>query len=364
MTIDATDLRFHIAKFFVLFVTVLACLGVSGPASAEPMTVRVALILVDFPTSIPQPDVASWQRDDAARVDAYYAEQSFGQFLTQIDVFGVYHVDLDHTATDRDIRHAAQAAALADGVDLTPYGFIGEYCRCVYVSPTTDTVRGGESSGLGVFIALLDDRVRNAHDGILAHELGHYLLGWSEHSSYVCDSGPTEGACRVYLYGDSLSVMGHLLRGHVGAPFKAAEGWLTPQTITTSGDYWLTPYETGDGVTALRVLVGGSKNVLPQAFWIEYRQPIGFDVGLGLPFVDQANLFNGVVIHWEETFTQEVYLLAMNPNTGGSSGTSTTVDRPALIVGQTWCRGGKFSITTVSADTTGALVRIKYGHCR
>jgi len=335
-------------KSMALTVSLAAMLlvGVVGSGVAEAQTVRIATFVVTFPTSDPAPPpTMDWTRGLMTNVDAFYAEQSYGQFTLKSDVFGIYTVPLDSTATRPEIASAAQQAAIAAGVDLVPYGWsgvIGGACHCVYISPSAAIDAAGFGDGLGVWTAA------SAYPSVpavrlVSHELGHHLFGLNH------ANGMINGSSRSQF--DSLDVMGHG-NGHFNAVTKTRLGWLIPLTVTDDGDYLLEPFEQTTGLRAL-ILQGGTQKQ-PQTYYVEYRQPIGFDTIQ--PWARQA--FEGAVVHLAPPQANTLLLeMTSSPN--------TIIDTPALTVGQTWCDdGGRLSVTPLSATPSGLLVRVMLGHCR
>jgi hypothetical protein len=157
-------------------------------------------------------------------------------------------------------------------------------------------------------------------------------------------------SCTFQESGDTLDVMGQG-GGHFSAVTKWQLGWLTPQTVTTSGDYTIAPYErtqAGD----VKALMFRDKQGF--SYMLEYRQPFGFDgSGLWIGSANPDNVFHGVVAHLILNGSELLRLTPPDATTG------TRIDQPALTVGATWCnKDGAFSMTTLSADTTGAVVRV------
>ncbi|NMU18512.1 peptidase M11, partial [Vibrio parahaemolyticus] len=89
--------------------------------------------------------------------------------------------------------------------------------------------------------------------------------------------------------------------GHFNAFNKEQLGWIKPSeqeviTVTNSGTYSLEPYETAPAGAAkgLRIKRGtDAASGQPLWYYIEYRQPIGFDSFLE----GQTTITDGVVFH-------------------------------------------------------------------
>jgi hypothetical protein len=337
-----------IAKYFV----VLAVLLLSTISSSAQTAKRVAVIVVAFPESpAPRLETMQWAADTMARVDAYYAEQSYGAFTPDSDVFGVFTIAAGQTATRSEIATLARQAAVDAGVDLAPY------TDFVYISPQTQYVYAGWGDLQGVWIAVDYPAVGIPTFHVLAHELGHHFFGLNHAGAYRCSNGSpvdTEGgACTVWEYGDSLDVMGHG-DNHFSGPIKARLGWTAARTITSSGDYFIEPLAAtprgGDKV----LLLNGGKGRQSFTYALEYRQPIGFDANLSASYADPANVYNGVIVHLMQAQPQ---LLFMDPTIDPQMQVSRY---PALTAGRKLC-DAKFNATVLSTNVNGALVRIRFG---
>src|SRR5205085_684391 len=118
--------------------------------------------------------------------------------------------------------------------------------------------------------------------------------------SYIC-SGTTIGSnCSTGDYGDLFDTMGNVTSSHFNAYQKERLGWLNygsslpVQTVTSSGSYQLTPYaSTGSGVRALKILKGNDSSGGKAYYYVEFRQPVGFDSGLS----SYSGSTNGVLVH-------------------------------------------------------------------
>jgi hypothetical protein len=137
---------------------------------------------------------------------------------------------------------------------------------------------------------------------------------------------------------------------HYGLFQKEQLGWMLPQTINTSGTYRIDAYETSGGIKGLKILrsmdpVTGARTW----YYLEHRSGVGFDVA----FANNANIMNGVIVRTGmDSDNNRSYLLDLTPET-------TSWYDPALTVGQTFTDPASgVTITTVSADATGALVTI------
>src|SRR5208282_6032216 len=143
----------------------------------------------------------------------------------------------------------------------------------------------------------------------------------------------------VNEYGDRFDVMGNnSVAGqqmHFNATQKSLLGWIPASSVIThtSGTqtYSLAPLESGGQSTyAVKIPVAADSN---RTYWIEYRQPIGFDSALS------AYPNNGAIIHVAfpfdnpctgSCFADDTEILDMSPANGGNFFDA------ALLVGQTY----------------------------
>jgi hypothetical protein len=143
---------------------------------------------------------------------------------------------------------------------------------------------------------------------VVAHELGHQLHLVNEASFLSCGWQPLlypVSQCFLERYDDFYTAMGggafnYLPPHHFSAPEKEALGFLTTseiQELRASGRYTIAPMErAGDVKKALKFQAGNGAWI-----YVEYRQPIGFDVGmdsLALPGgVMATDVYEGALMH-------------------------------------------------------------------
>jgi hypothetical protein len=192
--------------------------------------------------------------------------------------------------------------------------------------------------------------------GIVGHELGHNF-GLYHSRSMDCGSSAIGNNCTTDEYGDIFDMMGGGDSAHFNLFQKERLGWANAgnsppiTTITSSGTYWLDSYEqVGSNPKGLKILkstdpVSGAKTW----YYVEHRSPYGFDSFLS----GNTNVSGGVVVHTgSESSGQQNYLLDMTP------ATSSWYDA-ALVAGQSFSdTDAGVTITTLSADSTGALVSV------
>src|SRR5262245_1621947 len=188
---------------------------------------------------------------------------------------------------------------------------------------------------------------------VASHELGHNFGLYHSHA-LECGTVTMGGSCSSVEYGDLFDVMGNGNGPtHYNAVQKDLLGWLDygvspPITeVVASGTYTIDGFEMpGVSPKALRI-----KTAVGDWLYVEYRRPVGFDSYLS----SNANVSNGVIIHYWDGTGDGVYLLDMTP------ATSSWAD-PALAVGATFQdAAGKVTITPTSVNGTTATVNVTLG---
>jgi M6 family metalloprotease-like protein len=229
-------------------------------------------------------------------VAEYYKEVSYGQqILTGVvankqsawlgasqvpalDSKGKKQCDTDF------IQQQGNAAALAAGytnANITP-GFMtpgstSSQNHVVFVFNSAGFACGW--SGLGYVGYGLAFSNQSATLLVIGHELGH-TFGLYHAGSLDCGAAPIGGTCTVTEYGDPFDVMGNLSGMHFNAFQKNALLWIGASGVAThtggTASYTLAPIESpGGSKYAVKIAAGPNRT-----YWIEYRQPIGFDSGI------------------------------------------------------------------------------------
>jgi M6 family metalloprotease-like protein len=290
----------------------------------------------------------------------FLLEASYGQTWLTGNVYGWYTIPVSSTTCDTNqIATDANNAATASGVNLSAY------TRFVYVFPynsicawaDTATIGGNPSqswvNGGGTTTNKLDL-------GTFDHAIGHNFGLYHSHG-LDCGAVTLSGQCTVWEYFDVMDTMG-ACQGHYNSFQKERLGWLNygsspPITaVTASGIYNLVPYELADSnAKALKALkFNNPTNGLSYFYYIEYRQPLGFDSFIS-SMADQ-NETNGVVVHLaEQGVPNSSDVLDMTPK----SSTYFDWNDVALVVGASYSDpDAGVTITTESANSSGATVSI------
>lgn len=287
------------ADGFSLEVNRISVLALPAPdfnaVAAVPTTNNVLVMPIKF-TDSPASDPFSpatinteFQTQDAP----FYQEQSFGQQLLNVTVAcyttapagcaahtsaGGWLLAGTTTPASCDftsIGSLADAAATAAGYNLANYN------NRFYVMPS-DAACGWAG------LAYIGSPYQAWGNGyyqlwVSGHELGHNFTLWHSGSLYCPGQsiGPScVGAYSVNEYGDPFDVMGNVHPAHFNARQKSALNWLPASSVKThtsgTASYTLSPLESaGQATYAVRIPAAANRT-----YWIEYRQPVGFDSGI------------------------------------------------------------------------------------
>jgi hypothetical protein len=304
------------------------------------------VLLVNFVDDATQPFTPATARNTVFTTTSNFdLENSYQQTWLTGDVFGWYTIPMSSSCDSSTMATQAQAAARANGVNLS------NYSHWVYVFPGTPcswwglgTVGGNPSSAwidAGYGLALM----------VVAHEMGHNFGLWHSHA-LECGTVTLGTSCSTIEYGDNFDTMGNGHGNHFNAYQKERIGWLnfgsSPpiKTVTAGGTYTIDPYETvGSGFKALKIPRGTTGD----SFYVEMRRGVGFDSSMS----SNANVMNGVLVHLATSSASAASNLL-----DITAGTASWND-PALTVGQTFTDPvSGVSITTNSVGATGASVSV------
>lgn len=253
-----------------------------------------AFILVNFSD---QPSNRPWSVGSVQKtfdyLSEFYYENSFNQTELTGDVLGWYTINLPSNNCNGDaIAEQADQAAAADGIVTS------SYTHRVYIYPGKcdyigwaylGTPEGGSSRAF----------VNNFPNFfVIGHQFGHSLGVWNS-NSFFCGSQSIGDQCQHEEATDPSDIMGYGYAGHINAFLKEQLGWLgdnasPPITeILTSQKIRLEPFETiSQNAKALKVLKSKNSDSSSDFYYLEYRQPLGFDSAMPWP-----NFFAGVLIH-------------------------------------------------------------------
>ncbi len=285
---------------------------------------KILLILANFNnTTAPAYTPAQAQQEmstNANSVANFYNEVSYGTQTLNVTVTSTWvtmNMAMPATCDWQSIGTAANAAALAANAAYN----VNNYHDVVYLFPAVAScgwaglawvgAPGAWINGTGVF-----------RTNVIAHEMGHNF-GLLHAGSLNCNGAVIGGAsCSVAEYGDPFDTMGNQHPSHFNAVQKGKIlGWIPPSTIAThtSGTktYTLSPLESPGGSLYGVGIPTANGN---RTYWIEYRQPIGFD---GTVLGGYSFPSNGAQVRVSYPFewasgSDDTELLDMTPTTGGN----------------------------------------------
>jgi hypothetical protein len=258
---------------------------------AAPIELQALVILVNFADDTRQPFTPAFADSLMfGTVNQYYQEASFNQHSLngQTTPWMTLAISGTQKCDSVAITNSARAAATAAGYNLSLYSrhMIAFPQQSCLPWAGLGNVGGNPSRSLinGSFVLRT-----------VAHELGHNN-GLSHAKALNCN-GVTllndTSSCTVVEYGDPWDIMGVPGRvAHFNAAYKQKLGWLSAQNVTTSGSYDINPIESvSSSVKGIKVTFpfGAGGNT----YYLEFRQPIGFDSTTG----PGVTAFNGLLIH-------------------------------------------------------------------
>lgn len=308
----------------ILFVVVSLFINISN-VQASPVIgeQKTLVVMVNF-SNTTTPALTKATVDDIVfnQVNAFYQENSYGQVSVTGDSFG--WLDLPYAKTcDRPTILSYAMEAVAPLTDITTYSHIfvtGPFENCGFAAWSTyGTTSVNTPDGV---VEASTSWINNITFGAntLMHEFGHGLgLGHANFYNCGTQSLPATG-CTSVEYGDPFDIMASgVNHPHLNAGNRDYLGWFGPTTLSTAtenGRYTIEPIETNTGGLKAVRIPRGTNDYL----YVEYRQPIGFDSGIGTG----SDIFEGALIHIGQFTTN---LVDATPEDG--------VTNPVLHTGQT-----------------------------
>src|SRR5687768_3730653 len=238
-------------------------------------TTQVLVILIKYADTVTEPYTQATIQGrvftDAASVANYYRESSYGRHQLAGVVTPWLRARYNRPTTCQYSQLATEARTLAQQAGYN----LASYAKHVFVFPSLPGcgwagLGGGSSAWINQSASLL----------VIGHELGH-TFGMGHSSSLRCGTQTIGGTCTRSEYGDPFEIMGNARGAHLNAIHKDQLAYFgTGQLKTRAGGtatYALSPIEVPGGSTyAVKVPSSATRN-----YWVEWRQPIGFDAALG-----------------------------------------------------------------------------------
>lgn len=285
---------------------------------------KTIVLLVNFQNTV-QPNLTHTEVQDIIfnKVNSYYLETSYNKTSFSGDVFGWYAIPIDQTCSFPSVRYyAMNNVPTGLAIDFT------KYSRVIIIAPFGPSCSYGGTSSIGKqVLASKDGAVEVASAGIVAsyvtpnngesfmlfaHELGHEL--GVDHASFLdCGSASiTSQDCAKVEYGNPYSIMGVTTSaGHMDAVHKYLIGWLDASNILTAdadGSYVIEPIEINSpGAKVLKIPRGPNNS---NSFFVEYRQPIGFDAQFP---ISNSNVFSGALLYSSSGGVRSMLIDAISP---------------------------------------------------
>jgi hypothetical protein len=334
--------------------------GVVKAATAN----SVLVIMANFSnTATPAFSSAQAQQVMSSNSDSvanFFRETSYGQQIMNVTVTGWVTMNMAQPASCgsgdwRGIGTAADAASKALGTAYDPatYNFV------VYVFPTVPACGWLGLAYISFPHKAWINGVNAFRTSTIAHEMGHNF-GLLHAASLRCGAEPIGGACTSSEYGDPYSAMGNKGATHYNAMQKAKLSWIPATSVRTHGGgsatYTLSPLEVAGGATYAVKIPTGATN---RTYWLEFRQPLGFDSALASFPNNGAQI--RVAYPFEtlcsgcDQYSDDTQLLDMTPDT--SSFNDATLPQGQTFSDPTY----GINVTVLSATASALTVQVGTG---
>ncbi len=338
-----------------------------GDALQKAVTVNsVLVIMANFNNTVAPTYTATQAQQvmttNAGSVANYYNEVSYGQQALNVTVTSSW-VQMNlaqpvscNNADWQAIGTAASAAAklASSSWDSAQYAFV------VYLFPTVSACGWAGLAYIGSPHRSWINGVNSFVTQVVAHEMGHNF-GLLHAASLRCTSAVIGGSCAASEYGDPFDTMGNQRAMHFNARQKSKLNWIGAAAVATHTTgtitYTLAPLENaGAPLYAIKIPTASAS----RTYWVEFRQPIGFDAALASFPNNGAQV--RVAAPFEtlcpgcDSFSDDTELLDMTP------GTSSFTDA-ALVAGETFSDTTYgINISVLAASTSALTVQVSAGN--
>ena len=325
----------------------------------------VLVIMANFSNTIaPAFTTARAQQVMTSNADSvanFFREGSYGQQVMSVTVtpswvtMSMARPASCGTADWQHIGSSAEAAAKSLGAAYDP----AAYKFVVYVFPTVATCDWIGLAYIGDPHKAWINGAESFKTAAIAHEMGHNF-GLLHAASLRCGSGAIGGSCTASEYGDPFDTMGNQRAMHYNAMQKSKLAWIASTAVKThtggSATYTLSPLEVAGGTTYAVKIPTGSAN---RTYWLEFRQPIGFDGPLAAFPNDGAQI--RVATPFEtlcggcDTLSDDTQLLDTTPAT-------TAFTDATLTAGRTFSDATYgINVTVLAASASAMTVQVATG---
>ena len=322
----------------------------SGLIAKSGTTSSVLVILANFSnTAAPaftQAQAQAVMTTNPDSVAKYFSEVSYGGQLLNVTVTSSWvTMSLAATCSYTSIASAANTAAkaLSSAYTASNYNFV------VYLFPQQSCGWAGLAYVGSPHQSFINGTAAFRNQ-VVTHEMGHNF-GLYHAGSLNCGSATIGGTCSAAEYGDPWDTMGNTRAMHYNAAQKLTLGWISSTAVKThssgSANYTISPLETGGAATyAVKIPTSSTS----RTYWLEYRQPIGFDAPLS------AYPNNGVQVRVSDPFqwasgSDDTEILDMTPATRGNFTDS------ALVVGQSFL-DSTYGVNIIVTGATASAVTV------
>ena len=286
---------------------------------------------------------------NANSVSNYYNEVSYGQQTLNVTVtpwLTMTTMAQPATCDWPTIGTQAEAAATAAGYNLANYGFI------VHLFPGLGSCGWSGLAYVGFPHSSFINGIGSFQTLVVAHEMGHNF-GLLHAGSLNCGAASIGGSCSVAEYGDPWDTMGNQRAMHFNAAQKNILGWIPSSSVKThtsgTASYTLNVLENGGGSVYAVTIPTSNPN---RTYWLEFRQPVGFDAALSSYPNNGAQIRVSYPFEWASG-SDDTEIVDMTPATPG------TFTDSALVAGQTYSDATVgLSVTVTSASSSALTVNV------